>query len=299
MFGNQDCSMLLSLTIFRNHIYTLVLATAVVLLFSSCEPAFAPIEQNNRTFTVFGYLNASADTQFVRLEYLRDSMATDTPTQLDAEVTLTNVETGQTATLQDSLFSYYQSGRAHNYYTTMDISPNQSYEFQIQGHGASSSAEVTIPSRFPKPNLFRPGGYVEVRDIGRLIAVKTLYHTCQNCGGLGGCPTEPFINTDSFLHLQDTVHLEENLIKAGYHPEKDLSTIGEGYPRGKTFTVVRSEVIVAAGTPQWPDFLTIDEEAAALPHVASNIEGGVGLLGGIVTDTLTIETNSPEPCYSS
>lgn len=291
--------MQLSSKLFYKHLSALVLAVTVVFLCSSCDPAFSPFKKKNNHFSVFGYLNASADTQFVRVEYLRDGMATDAPVNQDAKVMLKNTETGQTTTLQDSLFSYYQSGKAHNYYTTMNITSNQSYRLQVQGHGSSSSAKVDIPSLFPEPDLFKQAGYLKVRNINRLIAVKTIYHTCQDCGGFGTCPSEPTIFKSTFSHLEDTVHQSQNLIKANFQTSDDLQEIGEGYPAGKTFTIVRSEVMVAAGTPQWPDFLHLDEEAVALPQVASNIEGGVGLLGGIVTDTVTISTNSPKPCYSS
>lgn len=271
----------------------------VSFLLSSCDPAFSPIKENDRTYSVFGYLNASADTQFVRIEYLRDSLATNTPLQLDAEVKLTNIETGQQVTFQDSVFEYYQAGKAHNYYTTMDILPKQSYRLEVKGRGSSSSAEVDIPDSFPEPDLIKGDEFVKVRDIDRLIAVKTIYHTCQNCGGAETCPAEPTIIRDSFSHLKDTVHLSENSIKANYDSSEDLLVVGDDYPSSKTFTIVRSEVVVAAGTPQWPDFLRLDEEAMGLTQTASNIDGGTGLLGGIFTDTLTIETNSAEPCYRS
>lgn len=291
--------MLAYLNKFCNYIGVFMLAVVTILLGSSCDPAFSPIEQNGRTFSIFGYLNASADTQFVRVEYLRDSLAIGSPEKLDAEIILTNTETGQTTTLQDSVFSYYQWGKAHNYYTTMDISANQSYRLEVQGNGSSSWAEVDIPSPFPTPSLVKSGDYLEVRDIGRLIAVKTIYRTCQNCSGFDTCPSEPSIYKSTFSHLEDTVHRSSNLIKANFNTADDLGAIGDSYPDGKTFTVVRSEVVVAAGTQQWPDFLHLDEEAVALPQVASNIEGGAGLLGGILTDTVTVATNSPDPCYTS
>ena len=289
----------LSSNISSNALPALVIVVGVSFLLSSCDPAFNPIKENDRTYSVCGCLNASADTQFVRIEYLRDSLATDTPLQLDAEVQLTNTETGQQVTLKDSVFEYYQAGKAHNYYTTMDILPNQSYQLEVKGQGSSSSAEVDIPGSFPEPDLIRGDEFVEVRDIDRLIAVKTIYQTCQDCSGADTCPAEPTIIRDSFSHLKDTVHLSGNSIKANYDSSEDLFVIEDSYPSRKTFTIVRSEVIVAAGTPQWPDFLRLDEEAMGLTQTASNIKGGAGLLGGIFTDTLTIETNPAEPCYRS
>jgi hypothetical protein len=50
----------------------------------------------------------------------------------------------------------------------------------------------------------------------------------------------------------------------------------------------RIEILVAAGSPDWPEFLRLDPETELLPGVASNVEGGVGYVGGVVTDTITV-----------
>lgn len=283
--------------------FSSVALVAVLIMANACEPAFNPINSNSsKSYSVFGFLNASADTQFVRVEYLRDSLATDAPEALNADVQLTNTATGQSAMLHDSLF-HYRTVAAHNYYTTMDIEPNQSYRLEVSRGNAKSSAEVAIPKTFPKPKLAKSRGaspdFLVVQDIDRLIAVKTIYHTCQDCGGIGGCPAKPHMIRDSFAHLQDTVRMSDGRIKAMLKTSDDLLEIGNGYPSGQTFTVVKSEAIIAAGNAEWPDFLSLDQEAVALPQVASNIDDGAGLLGGILTDTITVETNSADPCYNS
>ena len=274
------------------------MAVFAVVVSAGCDPAFDPIKETNRSYSVYGYLNASADTQFIRIEKLRDNMPIGTLDDLGADVQLTNVTTGQTTLLQDSLFNY-RVGRAHNYFTTLQVNPEQQYRLEVQGNEGAASAEVDIPDTFPEPSLAPRKEFVQVQDIDRLIAVKTIYDTCQNCGGLGGCPDEPYIRRFTYSHLADTAHIQGSGIRANYNMAEDLSEVSNNYPRNAAFTIVRGSVVIAAGTANWPNFLELDAEAAALPNVASNIDGGVGLLGGIVTDTVTFEKNPPTACYTS
>lgn len=275
------------------------LAVTIVLLIG-CETSFDPIKQNNRHYSVFGYLNASADTQYIRIEKLRDGQFASAPTELEAEVKLTNTTTGKTVTLRDSLFYFLGGTRsAHNFYTTADIVPTQSYRLDILGRETTSSDDVDIPEAFPEPvvvdslQLVRT---VEISGIDRLILAKVIYHITTKClpGFPSGC--SPMQNQISFSYLQDTVKAFNGDIQVEIRLGNDLLEIENDYPprQGeRSFIVDKVEFIVAAGTDDWPDFLSLDEEAAAVPGTASNIEGGVGFLGGTVTDTLVL-INSPD-----
>lgn len=267
---------------------TFVLAFIVTLLLSSCEPAFSPIKENDRQYSIFGFLNGSADTQFVRIEKLRDSLFSDTPEELDAEVRLTNVTTGQTQLMQDSVFEY-SVGKAHNYYTTLDIRPTETYLLEVINGGNTTSAQVVIPEDFPEPTMLLQTGQptVEITDISRLIAVKAIYYASQNCTE-PPCPENPDIRTFSYQHLEDTVNSENGIIHAPIDTSEDLEKVEMNFSPRKGFTLHQILVVIAAGTPNWPDFLNLDAEAAALPDVASNVDGGVGLLGGVITDSVEV-----------
>lgn len=274
----------------------------------SCDPAFNPIKKNNRHFSVFGYLNASADTQYVRIEKLRDGKPAHTPKDLDAEVTLTNVSTDRTVAMRDSVFEYYLQGKAHNFYTTMDINPGQKYKLQVSGSGdAISTAEVTIPEDFSNPKVLANDEYttkVEIPEMERLIAVKAIYHSCATCfcGTEPGeppakCPTEPGIQRITYPHLADTLYRGKKLI-ANINRKKDVEKIALDFPKKKPPVVIFYDLVIVAGSSNWPNFLKLDREAVALPDVATNVENGTGLLGGIVSDTLNLDKNSCAPCIS-
>ena len=263
---------------------TLFLIVCATFLYMGCEPSFDPIKQNDRHFSVFGYLNASADTQYVRIEKLRDGMAADTPLDLEAKVTLTNVTSNQTVTLQDSVYEYYLQGKAHNFYTTMEISPNQKYRLEVNGEEGNSSAELEIPDAFPKPEVLDTSKFqtiLKVKGIKRLVGIKTIYQTCQNCS----CD-ETIRYT--YSNLKDTLYMDDGSVKAEIDLLEEKKKIFLNYPENKDYSILRYDVVVAAGMPSWPNYADLDPEEVILPDVATNVNNGVGYLGGIVTDTLNV-----------
>jgi len=262
---------------------------AVLLLLTGCNPTFNPIKKNDKYYSIFGYLNASADTQYVRIEKLRDSLFTDTPTHLDAKVELTNLSTGQSATMHDSVF-HLSIGKVHNYYTTLPINPHQKYKLEVSNRTNTTSAKIKIPGTFPAPTLVNGTGYqliLEIRDIDRLVAVKAVYYTYRNCTR-PSCPDQPSIVRSSFQHLADTVHTRNGTIEARIDKSGDLQKIEEQYYSTVAYTVSKINVVIAAGNADWPNFLELDNETVAHPGTASNVEGGTGLLGGIVSDTVHV-----------
>jgi len=139
-----------------------------------CDPAIDPFQENDRYYSVFGVIDASADTQFVRVEALRDGMPTEAPARLDAEVTLMNLAADRTVTLQDSVFRYLDGATAHNYYTTDDIQPSTAYRLVVRGPGAAESgAETTVPDAFPRPTVS--------------MAIPRCFPTCPPPGGPHSC----------------------------------------------------------------------------------------------------------------
>lgn len=269
-----------------------ILAFANVLLFLSlvgCDATVDPIEENDYHYSIFGTLNASTDTQFVRVEALRDSLPVGAPVDLDANVRLTDVTEGQTVTLRDSLFRYRGSTYAHNFYTTYPIRPAHTYRLTVRSsEGAESSAQVRVPDTFPTPTVAltidpeemrcsRYGGMmiIRIRDVERLIAVNALYYLQR----------EGNTRRHSFGHLADTMQVRDDLIQARIGYGSDLCSMSQDVDKDE---IEKIEIMVAASNPDWPDFMGMDWETVTLPGGASNVEGGMGLLGGIVTDTIEV-----------
>jgi len=257
-------------------------------MYAGCHTSFTPIQENDRYYSIFGFLNASADTQFVRIEKLRDGQFSSTPEHLNIDVILTNTTTGEKTVMHDSLF-HYPAGDAHNYYTTLPVRPEQTYLLEIKKNQTLTSAQTDIPPSFPEPIITahsKDSTGIDIRGINRLIAVDAFYYSYLDCIA-PPCPDNPIIHQAIIKHLQDTVH-HGSLIHVRINHRKDLNNEKLGYPQNRTFTLVRTEVMIAAGNEDWPDFLHLNPETVALPNAVSNVKGGTGILGGIISDTLLV-----------
>src|SRR5690242_19115402 len=79
---------------------------AAGLLLACCEKPFEPLAPGGTAvFSIYGHLDAAADTQWVRVMPVRESLVTE-PIQIDAVVTLEELETGKTVVMSDSLSRY-------------------------------------------------------------------------------------------------------------------------------------------------------------------------------------------------
>lgn len=280
----------------------IVLSLFLVIL-SACNPVVNIYKNNGKYYSIFGFLNVTSDTQFVRIEELQDSMPRSAPVHLNITVKLTDLTSGQTVNMHDSLFHFLE-GTTHNYYTTEKILPLHTYRLTVDGTGGSqSSAQITMPASYPKPVVESPVGTgpadfigcelntghyatIKITGVSRLVAVNAIYHTVHVSPD--GSKEYRHWNIE---HLADTTHSANGVILGEIDYDGDLCKTDISYD--KRSYLQRVDVVVAAGNSDWPDFLKLNQETETLPGVAANVKNGVGLLGGVITDTVTIFNKSP------
>jgi len=256
---------------------------AVWLALGGCgDTAFDPFEESNLTYSISGYLDASIDTQFVRVTPVRGSIALG-PDPFDALVMLEHLTTGRTTFLRDSLFRYTtpqdeRSERyAHNYWTTEPILPLATYRLTVtRSDGARSAATVTLPDTFPDPVVV--GNLIRMQGIERFADVKAVYWVIDLLA------RQVVRHSVSYLGAITLQEDEHRVIIDRARDQANITVALGGAP----MRVLRVRVTVAAAGPGWPDLAEIDEETLALSGVISNVEDGVGFLGGIVSKTLTL-----------
>src|SRR5688572_20013007 len=78
------------------------------LLVAGCEKPFEPLATSGIVFSIYGQLEATRDTQWVRVMLMRESVETS-PGPIDAVVTLEEIETGSKVVMSDSLTRYLGS----------------------------------------------------------------------------------------------------------------------------------------------------------------------------------------------
>lgn len=224
---------------------------------------------------MFGYLDASADTQWVRIMPVRDSLFYQ-PDEIDAIVTLEELETGKTVTLNDSLFHFSNNRYAYNFWTTQSLEPSNTYHLKAErSDGAASHATVTLPADFPTPiaHIWEPDDFtpdrIDIKGVEKLVDAQVIYQT-QNKRSL-------------ISFIQDTVIVPDGSYQVLIQPWINYESIGT------TLDMISNEnlkIYVAAATSEFPDFATIDEIIITFPGGVSNVENGTGYVGGIVSKTI-------------
>jgi hypothetical protein len=246
-------------------------------LAAGCDRPFHPFEENTHgPFSMLGYLDLNADTQWVRVMPVRQSLLAG-PEPIDAVVTLEHLGTDRTVTLRDSLFRFTDArldgvAYAHNFWTTERLEGNARYRLRaVRSDGASTTALIDMPGdlEFTFLNL-RDTAWVEVRA-ERVLFVETIHAMKSASGDPGGI-------------------LVKRQLPAAPTPDPRLHVLAvDGVPPFKEGLegADRTELHIAAARSDWPYNRELSDLTISLPStMPSNVENGLGFVGGVATRTV-------------
>ncbi|MCG2587665.1 hypothetical protein [Rhodohalobacter sulfatireducens] len=250
-----------------------------ILILTSCDQTFEPLKENNiYNFTISGYLNASADTQWVRVGTVRESID-EPPNPEGIQVTLEDIQSGETVIMNDSVFTFKN---VLNYWTTMDIKNEQTYRITVERDGKMSSVTVTTPKELSSPYVLNPtnpnGADIYIDDeIEHIADVQSVYYVILSPG------TEDIRRVYRFpirYTLQHTfAYSGSNFAFANWNREEAHIEQSLG---NTDYSIVKRQVFIAAGGPEWVDDMSsIDNLEYFLDGTASNVENGLGYVVGV------------------
>lgn len=266
-----------------------LLLCGFVLVFSACNQPFEPIKDNSTSpFSLFGTLDASVDTQRVRVSPLREELDFYTE-QPEMTVTLENLATGESAVMNDYLHQYaFPFGlTAPNAWTTMNLDYGQTYRLKAERpDGAATSVTVTTPDDFPTPRLFVTGMVIDklyINDVETLVDVQSrwFYHIDYN--------------GKSYKRLIIIPHRDKIEEMGSSDYVVNINTIQEQRRKSELFPnavgaeieLLGRQIFVAVAGPEWDeDIPSFDDLSYALPDAASNVENGVGYVIGIASKSI-------------
>ncbi|WP_412068443.1 hypothetical protein [Rubrivirga sp. IMCC43871] len=253
----------------------------LLLALAGCESSFDPIAPADLHFSLSGYLDASADTQWVRVEPFGQTAET-TAAPIDAVVTLDGpggvVEFRQQVRL-------FVTGPAHLFWTTADVEPGQVYRVRARApDGSTTTAPVAIPDTAGVTiDVIATATscpiVVSVAGAERLADVQSVYEVSRR----GRRRTvvrsyNDFVRTRAGGALQTSVYPGSDLRAFGFSPDDDL---------------LSASVKVAIATADWP--LTRGQSIEdVLLLESTGLDQGVGFVGGVVTWTVPF---APRECY--
>ena len=264
--------------ILRKLLFFLVLTTIGV----SCEHSFEPIKVNdNAQFSLYGAFDLSADTQWVRVMPVLDSLVWRTPKPIDAEVRLIHTSSGEETILNDSLFVFPKGYFAWNFWTSNQLIEGEEYRLIAEdSEGNQSSATFHMPMNFPDPTVeysyITERGRVYGSGVDTLVVADGIYDITINRGG--ELETEYGVRIS---HLKEVQYGSNGDFEFLIH---DLRAIAEKFSvRQNDIGILYREMEVASGNEDWPDVADLVQDEIILPQINSNVVNGTGVVVGIVS----------------
>lgn len=273
----------------RINSYSFVWLTLISLFItlSSCTDNFQALQDNDQYhFSMYGYLDASADTQWVRVSPAREQVEVTLEVP-DMAVTIENLDTGDTIVMNDSLFQ--NRGASYlNFWTTEPIEHNQTYRLvAARPTGGKSQAIVAVPDEIPTPLVIiqqffgQPTTYqVLVDDNVHVADVQSKWYVRIHASDLD----EKRVFSFAYRNTAETIDTYGGAYSYHLQPEKELEEIEKQVvlPQEGEIEVIYRQIYVASSDSEWSsEISSIDDITYALPGAFSNVENGVGFLTGI------------------
>jgi len=296
----------------RPRSFALAACIGAALVAAACDDSFQPTQPTELAFSVFGYLDASADTQWIRVQPIRTLKVTS-PDPLVASVTLEEVGTGRIIELRDSLFAFSsysdpdlgsEGAYVHNFWTTEPIEPGATYRFVATREGKEPAeavvaipqdygVEVEIGQSMPRPPDWprrqpwpgAPSDMARISGVKHLAFLTTVTHYTDDCGSSIGRAEY------TGASAEDTTHVIS--VRKPAVPPRDTSC--------HTAMIENRELRIVGSDAAWP-ISGYSQRALGEANWTSNVTNGVGFLAGILTKVVpyedcTFESDGPTPDY--
>ena len=238
------------------------------LLFTACDEPFEPFVTGGPELSVYGLLDASADTQWIRVTGVRQSVVT-APEPPGAAVTLQRVGTSDVIEFRDSVFTYESTNtessadlHARNFWTDEPLIPGATYRLQVTRAEASpATAMATIPKDADTVvvGVGRGlGDYVRIPGVSHLATVDVL-------PGLPGCPS-----------------FQRGALSAPPDGDEEVvAPIDRRLVCPGADTIRAWDIQMVFSGAAWPFDPDWTEVTGLIPGLASNVDGGLGFVGGV------------------
>jgi hypothetical protein len=261
-----------------------VAAALACVVFAGCDRPFKPyLENTDVPFSIFGYLDLGADTQWVRVMPVRQNLFLG-PEPIDATVTLQKVG-GEPVTMHDSLFSFTDpkleaTAYAHDFWTAERLEPGATYELRaVRSDGAATTARIVMPPALEFSLLHaRDAGELRVKA-AKVLAVDLIYTMGERYSTPWGDSIRPAPSVSE--RAPAAIPTSDPATQ-----EVGFAVNGASAP-GAIYDMDRAEVRVTAAGADWPYDARLSDLEATLPGLMpSNVEGGFGFVGGVATWTV-------------
>ena len=262
----------------------LVLVLLAAALFAACDESFTPLAPTAARFSINGYLDVSADTQWIRVMPIRETVPA-APSELDATVVLEHLGSGETIVLRDSLFRFQvgpdvgsEGVFLHNFWTTEPIEPGATYRFTVTS-AEMGPAEATVSV----PDVYGVEVWINQDPRGRTDQLRLI-----GLDHLGLFFATAWF-TDQCGSMVDRIGGNQTLQPVERTFVVPVSRWSVARPRCGLPEVHRREFFIVGSASEWPAEDDLDPNRLGGPGVVSTVSNAVGFLGGVLTRTVPYE----------
>ena len=118
----------------------------LIVLLGGCDETFSPFVEEDRYFSIYGYLDTASDRQMVRVVPLRTTFADPGTDELDVEVRSIEIGSGDVVVWRDSVVTFNDGSVGHVFIGDFRPYPGWTYRFEVERpDGKITSAETTVP----------------------------------------------------------------------------------------------------------------------------------------------------------
>lgn len=150
---------------------------------AGCDATIEPTPGTDRVYTLYGQLDADADTQAVRVIPIAETLDSIDPDAIDAAVTSRHEQTGETRVWRDSLVQYPDGTQGHVFFAPFSVDYEDTYRLDVdRSDGAQATVTVTVPPLSTLDSLrrdVRTGGLADyvvgVQGVPRLSGIVARY----------------------------------------------------------------------------------------------------------------------------
>lgn len=276
---------------------------SVVSCVTACDESIDPLQSTEMAFSIFGHLEVTADTQWIRVAPFRESIFS-TPDPVDAVVWIEEIGSGRRIDLEPIPFTQ-SSGNfgdtlyAYNFRTLEPIEWGESYRLvSRQADGSESSGFTRVPPDHTpfqtvigrrRSSLSVTSGVLDYVRFhlppgahAAIVQTRIILRRSDNAPSGQICP--PLIQHNPLPPPppeETGGDIQVNLRNPGYPHTTNLSQM---VPMG--CEIVHEEVRVVRSGVAWP-FDGGNNYTNAQAY--SNIENGVGFFGGVSLETTPLD----------
>ncbi|HAY35478.1 MAG: hypothetical protein P8H65_04445 [Rhodothermales bacterium] len=274
---------------FKRLLRFLIVPVFGVLLLTGCEEEVNPFVEEDRFFTLFGYLDTASNNQYVRLMELRTEFADAGETSIDAIVTTTEIETGEVVAWRDSLITFGDGTSGHVFVGNFQPVPGWRYQLDVtRSDGKRATATTLVPelevvdAREPEVGFAGVTQKIFWPQVDFIpFRVEVWYRTLDT-----SLPSLPFreavvLYGDAHSRVGELENDGWEII-VRYAEDKEEVSKQLGVSEGAQPILMSMGMRLTMTDDSWrPPDGVFSEEILVQPGTFSNVEGGFGFFGSI------------------